>query len=373
VPALSPDIAAVPLNGAVNIPIFANDAQPLGHLELGRASSGSASLIPGAPGQVHYAAATNFSGTATFSYTVSNDCDIRATATVSVDVNPAPTALNDAAATPKNVPVGIPVLANDVDLFNDPLTIGSIFNLVGGTATVVGSTVTFTPAPNFTGNASFTYTALDPGNRSSNPATVVIAVSNRAPVVQNEQGTMLTTDASFTHPDVLANDIDPDLDPLTLGPSPTVIPAVGTASVSGGSITFTPSGTLTPGPIEIHYTVSDNLGASAGGVLTIVVLNQSPIANDDSASGQGPIDVVQNDSDPDPGQEAGLAVAGVTLISAFYSDGVTPASGTATSPGQRFVAFNPDDPAFAGTVVLDYTLSDGFGGTATGRVTITFP
>src|SRR5208282_3216438 len=62
--------------------------------------------------------------------------------TVSVTNRP-PVAVNDNASTPRNTAVTIPVLANDSDPDNDPLTIVSVLS-TNGVANIVGTNVVFT-------------------------------------------------------------------------------------------------------------------------------------------------------------------------------------------------------------------------------------
>ena len=80
-------------------------------------------------------------------------------------VNDAPVAVDDAATTAEDTAVTIAaaaLLGNDTDLDGDALTIASVTSGAGGTAVLnADGTVTFTPALNFTGAASFSYTATD--------------------------------------------------------------------------------------------------------------------------------------------------------------------------------------------------------------------
>ena len=54
------------------------------------------------------------------------------------------------------------LIGNDTDVDGDTLTIASVTSGTGGTAVLnANGTVTFTPAANFNGAASFTYTVSD--------------------------------------------------------------------------------------------------------------------------------------------------------------------------------------------------------------------
>ena len=78
-------------------------------------------------------------------------------------VNQSPIAVDDAAQTNEDISVNINVLANDSDPDNDPLSITSFTQPLNGNAVQVGdSSITYTPALNFFGQDSLTYTIQDP-------------------------------------------------------------------------------------------------------------------------------------------------------------------------------------------------------------------
>ncbi len=103
-----------------------------------------------------------------------------AVSTVPVSVlNVAPTAVNDTATTPEDTAVTVSVRGNDTDPAgaNDPLVITAVTNGTHGTVTTNGSTVTYTPALNFNGTDSFTYTIND-GDGGSSTAVVNVTVTS---------------------------------------------------------------------------------------------------------------------------------------------------------------------------------------------------
>ena len=116
------------------------------------------------------------------------------------NVNDAPVAVDDEAATDEGAPVTIPVLANDTDEDGDVLSVtnGSVADPAHGTVqNNQDGTVTYTPNENFSGSDSFTYTATD-GMLESNPATVTVLVNLAGdlaadePVNPDEGGTVTT-------------------------------------------------------------------------------------------------------------------------------------------------------------------------------------
>ena len=93
----------------------------------------------------------------------------------------APTPQDDSAGTHENTPVTINVLANDTDPNGDALTISGVTQGAHGTVLNNGSSVTYTPAYNYSGDDQFTYTVRDPGGLT-NYATVRVTVVPDCPV-----------------------------------------------------------------------------------------------------------------------------------------------------------------------------------------------
>lgn len=86
-----------------------------------------------------------------------------------------PVALDDLAATRKNIAVMVPVLANDTDDGTpSPLSITSVTQPSAGASSIVGNQVRYIPFANFLGDDTFTYTISDGTNAAS--ATVTISV-----------------------------------------------------------------------------------------------------------------------------------------------------------------------------------------------------
>ena len=147
-------------------------------------ANGTATVNP--DGTISFTPAPGFTGPISFTYTI---CDITqtsvcASAPVSLTVNPVPVVL---VTTPDNQtltagsPTTIPVLANDtrngIPVSISAVTV-TVTTPVSGTATVnPDGTVTYTPAPGFTGPISFTYTVCDisqPTVCSSSPISLTV-------------------------------------------------------------------------------------------------------------------------------------------------------------------------------------------------------
>src|SRR5260221_2176849 len=161
--------------------------------------------------------ATNFNGIATISYTISDGHGGTASATVSVTVTPVndpPVAVNVTASTAEDTAVSFPVLANDSDVDGDALTI-TVASATNGTVSIVGTNLVFTPASNFNGVATLSYTISDgQGGTASATVSVTVTPVNDPPVAVNDTAT--TPDDTAVSIPVLTNDSDVDRDGLTI-------------------------------------------------------------------------------------------------------------------------------------------------------------
>src|SRR5690606_13030037 len=99
-------------------------------------------------------------------------------------VNTPPVAANDIATTPEDTPVTIPVLQNDSDPDNDPLTITTA-TVTTGTVTInPDGTLTYTPPTDYVGTAVITYEISD-GKGGTATATVTVTVTENRSIAIN--------------------------------------------------------------------------------------------------------------------------------------------------------------------------------------------
>ncbi len=165
----------------------------------------------------------------------------------------APSAIPDSAKTDEDVAVTIDVLANDSDPNNLQLTVAELSQPEHGMATLdPGGTVTYTPAQDHNGGDSFTYRA-DNGTTRSAAVTVTVTILpvNDAPLATDDE--VSTPIGTQILVDVLANDVDPDADSLTVSSIDTA-GTVGAVTLVGSSVEYTPP----PG-----FTGSDSFGYRA--------------------------------------------------------------------------------------------------------------
>jgi hypothetical protein len=306
---------------------------------------------------IDYTPAPNFFGIETFSYTVSDGRTGSDTATVTInvtEVNDVPIALDDTITTIEDSEtVQINVLANDTDVDTDDTlvitAIGAINN--GGTAVINNNHIDYTPALNFVGSETFTYTVSD-GRSGSDIATVTIEVTavNDAPTANDDSETA-SEESGTIQIDVLANDEDIDVgDILTISAVST--PDNGrTAVINNNQIEYTAAPGFV-GTETFTYTVSDGNGGSDTATVTMTIYlshsNAAPNAHNDSPETleDSPIiiDVLDNDNDPDDDSLTILAIS-------------VPVHGTAVIQGSR-IKYTPD-PNFHGADSFTYTVGDG--------------
>ncbi|MEZ4402349.1 MAG: Ig-like domain-containing protein [Kofleriaceae bacterium] len=313
-----------------------------------------------------YTPAADYNGPDAVTVTVTAGAQ-SATAAVTITVTPvndAPVAVDDDAATGEDTPATLTaaaLLANDTDVDGDALTITAVGDATDGAVALAGDTVTFTPAANFTGDATFTYTVSDGTLTDTGTVTVTVGGANDPPVAVDDTATTPEdTAAVIAATTLVANDTDADGDALSV--TAVANATNGTVALAGGDVTFTPSADFN-GTASFEYTVSDG-AATATGLVTVTVtpVNDAPVAVDDAvttaedtAATITAATLLANDTDVDGPTLTVTAVAAAT-------------NGTVALAGTT-VTFTPA-ANFNGTAGFDYTVSDGTL-TDTGHVTVT--
>ena len=171
------------------------------------------------------------------------------------------------------------LLTNDSDPESDAFTINAVTQATNGTVVIeAGNTeVTYTPALNFNGTDTFTYTAIDEfGAISVTPATVTVTVNgvNDDPVaIDDSMSTVQGIPVTLTN--ATANDTD--LEDNTLLISGITQATFGSVVNNGdGTITYTPD-LDNADPDSFDYTIVDGFGGSATATVNITITADSDL------------------------------------------------------------------------------------------------
>ena len=312
-----------------------------------------------------YTPDSNYNGTDSFTYTITDGNGLTDTATVNLTVqavNDAPDVADETIVVDEDNSVLInDVLSNDSDIENDTLVLDSFTEPAHGSLTYhEDGSFTYTPDEHYHGADGFTYTVID-GNGGSTTGTVQIQVNsvNDAPVTANDAATT-AEDVSQTI-SVLGNDSDADGDALTISDF---------GQGAHGSVVHNVNGVFTYTPDEHYhgadsftYTVSDGNGGVTTATVSVTVdsVNDAPdIVNETiSVDEDNSIvinNVLSNDSDVDND----------TLVLDSFTE---PAHGSLTYHEDGSFTYTPDEH-YHGADSFTYTVIDGNGGSTTGTVQI---
>lgn len=244
----------------------------------------------GADGRLTFTPTANYNGSPSFTYTVSDGKGGTATGTVNgtvTAVNDAPVATNDTFTMAEDgTPAVINVRANDTDVDGDTLTVTAVNGtamtangvaVTGGIVTLVNGNLVFTPAANYNGSPSFTYTVSD-GKGGTATATVTGTVTpvadapvNTIPVPQTVIGgqAVLVSGLSISDGDGPAGTYTTTL--TVSNGTLSIATVAGGATITGsGTGTVTISGTLAQVNASLGLT-SYTSGAGFSGAATLTM------------------------------------------------------------------------------------------------------
>jgi hypothetical protein len=174
---------------------------------------------------------------------------------------PPPTAVDDSATTQEGQEVRVDVLANDVAGLDGALTIAEVADAPNGTTRIDGGVIVYTPDSGFVGTDRFDYVIREQGGgEASATVTITVESTNTPPVAEDDQ--FVTDTTTVVTIDVLANDSDPDGDPLTITEL-LDLPGSDIAVITvtdDNRIRFEPTGWPGTRSIFIRYRISDGRG-----------------------------------------------------------------------------------------------------------------
>ncbi len=336
-------------------------------------------LLPG--GEIQFVTDEDVNGPITFTYRIT-DGRLTGTGEVVIDfaaVNDGPRLIDDGTLTAvEDTPLQVDMaflLANDVDVEGDAFSVTRVFDPENGTVTLENGIATFTPRTDYAGNAGFRYEVTDArGAVSENFIDITVLPGNDLPFavfdrLETNEDTPLEIDPAV----LLANDSDPDGDPLTVtsvfssffifGQGIVTVPLT---QLANGNFLFTPRADDFS-EATLFYSVTDGGPIEVQGTILIDLLPtpDDPEPRDDAVSGLEDVpltllasQLLANDSDPD--KEA-LTIIGTSNFSGV--DVVVNTNGTLTvTPSENL----------NGGASFDYTVRDTSGAEATATVNLTF-
>ncbi|NGZ29571.1 MAG: cadherin-like domain-containing protein, partial [Magnetococcales bacterium] len=256
---------------------------------------------------------------------------------------------------------------NDLDREYDPLTVINVFDATHGVVSLdeTAKKVVFTPSANFFGSASFQYTVSDPFGLTATSTVYVNveSVIDYYPVAVDDSFTMdEDTQLIFTKESLLSNDYSNDGRALIFKE----ITGSQYGSVmtnSNGDFIFTPNEDVN-GVANIYYSIFDdpygNYNSYGKIIVTIKPINDTPVSTDDAG-----YVVVEGNT---------LAISGGMLTSndhdvdqdtLFVQSIGAVTGGEAVIDQSGNVLFTPAQGFSNANAFIEYTVSDGHGGTDT--------
>lgn len=274
---------------------------------------------PSGLGALAFSPLDGFEGTAVFTYrpvdsfgAVGDDVNVSVEVASASDENRPPIVRPDSVRLRRGVETVLPVLANDEDPDGDTLLVDIERPLSEGLLVEVqGEQLAITARTGSADSMSFFYLVDDENGHVVRGSVLVEVIDdiepNRAPVVVADAGTAVVGRSIVI--EVLANDSDPDGDPLI------VVEATQPADGAGQVVVLAPNRVrFTPASLDdeddalvrFTYTVDDGNNHQVSGDIVVHVLPEPrpepPFAQDDSTftfvNESVTIDVLRNDGDP---------------------------------------------------------------------------
>ena len=337
-------------------------------------------------GSFSYAPAQNWNGTDTFKYRprdtgnpVKEGVPVEVTIVVN-PVNDAPIALDGRVTTQQGTAVPGQLNASDPDGAGVVLSFALVSEPTAGTVTVQSDgSFTYTPSGRNSGDDTFTFRATDADGLSSNVATETVAIErSTSPPTAVDDAYSVNEGTPLNGSSVLTNDENPAA--LSLSAFVDSQPMHGTLALTrGGRFTYTPVVGLI-GTDRFTYHAADARPAmsnTATVTITVNHVNHAPVAEDSAYTvdegdtlNTGVPGLMSNVSDPDI-TNYGDAYGDELRFALVEGQNTTRGNLTLNENGSFSYKPRPLRSTQNATDGFSYKVSDGRGGSATARVTIT--
>jgi DNA/RNA endonuclease G (NUC1) len=360
-----------PTNAALTFSIVNNPS----HGQVGTVSS-STCANGSCTATVSYSPNADFNGTDSFTFKANNGTSDSNTSTVTIgisEVNDSPTAADDNKSTQEDTPLNFPasdLTANDsAGPANESTQVLTVTSVAGGanthgTVSLNSGMVNYTPAANYNGAASFTYTVCDDGTTNGSPdakcatATVNISIEavNDAPSADSQS---VSTNEDTSLPIILTGS---DVETMTasLHFQVTQGPSHGSLSGTAPNLSYSPAANYN-GADTFKFTVTDTGDGSSPALtsneatvsITVNPVNDAPSANSQSlaTTSNTPVGITLTGSDIEtPGPALTFTVTSGPSHGSLSGSGAN----RTYSPGMNF----------AGTDSFRFTVTDTGDGTS---------
>ncbi|MCP4693978.1 MAG: tandem-95 repeat protein, partial [Desulfobacterales bacterium] len=248
--------------------------------------------------------------------------------TISIEyINTPPVADGQSLETDEDTALPVLLAASDVD--GDPIVYLPVSGPASGAISGVPPELTYTPAPDFHGQDSFTFIAND-GAADSEPAEITVTVHpvNDPPRAEDDVVSTDEDNPALIH--VLANDADVDGDLIALAGFTQAASGV-VVDNGDGSLTYIPESDFN-GRDAFEYTAADGAGGVDTGMVDISVspVNDPPVANageDRTVEREASITIFgleSSDVDGDPLSFSWIVVSSPPVSAAVLSDPSAP-------------------------------------------------
>ncbi len=210
---------------------------------IGTDGTNGTATINATTGNWSYTPNANWSGTDSFTVSVTDDDGNVESQIISITVNPVVdlTATDDSFSVDEDTTLSDTVAANDSTTSGGALSYSLDTDVTNGSLTLnADGSFSYTPTANYNGSDSFTCTVTDAASGESATQTVTITVTpvNDAATVSSDSQTLTETDAPLTTSGTLTStDVDNPDDTFTPA---TIVGTIGTFDIDGaGNWTFT--------------------------------------------------------------------------------------------------------------------------------------
>jgi len=321
-------------------------------------------LTLNADGSFLYSPDSDFQGSDTFSYQISDsdgDNDV-ATVNITVDsVDDVVDAVDDSFSVNEDGSLSDNVITNDLNLGDGGIATSLITDVTNGTLTFnADGSFNYSPDADYYGSDSFEYRLRDTDG-DTDDATVTITINSVNDAVNAIDDAFSTDEDNNLSNDVTTNDTDLGDGGITT----TLITDVSNGTLilnADGSFSYSPDADFN-GSDSFVYELADSDGDTDDATVNITVnsVNDTPVANDDLVSTPQDTDIDVSVLTNDTG--LGDGIGNLTVTSG-------PASGSTTVNVDNTITYSPDG-GFSGVNTFTYEICDNDAECAIATVTVT--